>query len=98
MTSMLLTDRATCRAGSGCASMRSLSPPGRQPRGPPPGAGRSHLLAAIARRDLLLGRVLVGALHDHLVHERAVAGHERRQRLELLAVPLLELDHAGALV
>src|SRR5450755_2145138 len=59
---------------------------------------RSTLLAAIARRNLLLGAVFRGALLDHLAHQVAIAGHVRREGLETLAVPFLELDHAGSLV
>src|SRR5689334_13272200 len=88
MTSMLLTDSASRRAGSASCGIEVIVV----------AIERLHFLAAVARRDLLLGRVLLGTLLDHLVHERAVARHERRQRLELLAVPLLELDHARAFV
>src|SRR5512143_1863487 len=58
----------------------------------------SAFLPAVARRDLLLGGVLAGLFLHHLAHHRAIARHEGRERLEALAVPLLELDHAGALV
>src|SRR5690348_2097544 len=54
--------------------------------------------AAVARRDLLIRGVFGGALLYHLLGQRAVAGYERCQRLEFLAVPLLELDHARAFV
>src|SRR5690242_21961812 len=87
MTSMLLTDSASRCAASALADIEAIAT-----------IGRLHFLAAIARRDLLLGRVLHRALLDHLAHERAVAGHERRELMEARAVPLLELDHARALV
>src|SRR5689334_16755923 len=88
MTSMLLTDSASFRAASGVVIVEVIAAAG----------SRLHFLAAVARRDLLLRRVLRRAVEHHLVHERAVARHEGRQRLELLAVPLLELDHARSLV
>src|SRR5579864_4483494 len=88
MTSMLFTDSASLRAGSTCVAIEVIVR----------STKRLHFLAAVSRRDLLFRRVLGGALHDHLVHQRAIARHERRQRLELLAVPLLELDHPRALV
>src|SRR5215467_10942014 len=59
---------------------------------------RSVFLAAVAQRDLLLGRVLRRLLFRHLPGHRAVAGHESRDLLEAGAVPLLELDHPRALV
>src|SRR5512141_2960657 len=87
MTSMLLTESAIVRAGSCCTPTEVTVP-----------VMPLHFLRAIARCDLLLGRVLRRAVLDHLAHHRAIAGHERRHRLELLAIPLLELHHAGALV
>src|SRR5678815_116913 len=87
MTSMLLIESAIARAGSACATIEatvSTTP--------------LHLLRAIAWRDLLFRRVLRRALLDHLPDECAIARHERRHRLEFLAVPLLEPHHAGALV
>src|ERR1700747_3308159 len=86
MTSMLLTVSATAADGAGCAVIEI------------PGRRRLHFLAAVAGCDLLLDGVLVRALLDHLVDQRAVARHERCQGLEFLPVPLLELDHARALV
>src|SRR5262245_1842313 len=62
------------------------------------GLSRSEFLPAIARRDLLLRGVLARGLLDHLAHHLAIAGHERRDLLETVAGPLLELDHAGAFV
>src|SRR6478752_10331193 len=85
MTSMLLTESAIGAAGSTCVGIEATWTMGRLP-----------FLAAIAQRDLLFGRVLGRALLDHLLGQRAVARHERCQRLEFLAVPLLELDHARA--
>src|SRR5215470_16356201 len=111
MTSMLLTDNQ--RSGAGEANSRAVSTLiVRRPRGN--ARWRSHnrreraatiarapglaFLRAIARRDLLLGRVLAGRLLDHLAHHREVAGHEWRHLLEARAVPHLELDHARAFV
>src|SRR6476661_853739 len=68
------------------------------PRGERAKRERSVLLAAIADRDLLLRRVLVGRLDDHLAHHLAVAFHERRHLLEAAARPLLELHLAGSLM
>src|SRR5436190_15972661 len=87
MTSMLLIDSAMADAGCAVAAARVTVSTTRLP-----------FLGAIARRDLLFGSVLRGAVLDHLAHHRAIACHERRDRLEFLAVPLLELHHAGALV
>src|SRR5215813_3535991 len=58
----------------------------------------SVFLRAVAQRNLLLGRILAGGLLDHLAHRRTVAGHERGDLLEASPIPLLELDHARALV
>src|SRR6185437_6363333 len=88
MTSILFTDSASRGVGSACVDIEIIVRP----------TSRLHFLAAIARRDLLFGCVLLGTLLDHLVHQRAIACHEWRQRLELLAVPLLELDHSRAFV
>src|ERR1700688_4614693 len=85
MTSMLLTESAIGAAGSTCVGIEATWTIGRLP-----------FLAAIAQRDLLFRRVLGGAFLDHLFGQRAVARHERSQRFEFLAVPLLELDHARA--
>src|SRR5438477_9584550 len=57
-----------------------------------------HLLAAVARRDLFLRRVLCSGFLDHLANHFTVAGHERRDLLEAVAVPLLELHHSRAFV
>src|SRR4051795_732754 len=57
-----------------------------------------HFLAAVSWRDLFFRRVFRCSILDHLAHHRTVAGHVGRQRLELGAVPFLELHHPGALV
>src|SRR6187455_2018237 len=99
MTSMLLTLSALCAASRcGVGVMWILACRAQRATGPPRSDAASAFLAAVPRRDLLLRRVLRSGLLDHLAHERAVAGHERRQRLEALAVPLLELHHAGPFV
>src|SRR6185503_5878893 len=85
MTSMLLTESAIGAAGSTCVGIEATWT-----------TGLLSFLAAIAQRDLLFSRVLGSTFLDHLFGQRAVARHERRQRLEFLAVPLLELDHARA--
>src|SRR5690348_18457811 len=87
MTSMLFTDSATATAGSRSTELDVTDI-----------TLRLAFLRAVARRDLLFSRVLRCALLDHLAHHRTVAGHERRHRLEFLAVPLLELHHARAFV
>src|SRR5690554_1708443 len=50
---------------------------------------RSALLRAVARRDLLLGRVLGRSVLDHRVEDRQVGLVVARDDLPLLAVPLL---------
>src|SRR5689334_14004319 len=98
MTSMLLTESSAAVDARVCACadmlvIQALSPVRRGEE-----TVRSPFLAAVAQRDLLLRRVLVRAVLDHLAHQRAIARHERREVVELLAVPLLELDHARAFV
>src|SRR4029453_11222183 len=102
---MLLTDSmARTAAGGGeddaeAALMELRSVAARKPRNEAARRrSRSVFLPAIARRDLLLGGVLGRGLLDHLAHHLAVAGHERRHLLEAVAGPLLEFDHARALV
>src|SRR3954462_1106813 len=86
MTSMLLIDSAIACAGAASAVEIIASTP------------RLAFLRAIARRQLLLRRVLRSTLLDHLADHRAVAGHERRNLLEARAVPPLELHHPRAFV
>src|SRR4051812_28735255 len=99
MTSMLLSASSVAAAACGAELIGSAaSEAARRRFRPAPRVRGSAFLAAVARRDLLLARVLGGLLLDHLAHHRAVARHERRERLERLAVPLLEFHHPRAFV
>src|SRR5690349_648536 len=58
----------------------------------------SALLGAVARRDLLLGRVLGGDVLDQRRQDRIVAGVPVGDHLPLLAVPLVDAAEPCALM
>src|SRR4051794_19738101 len=96
---------ARSAAGEGLRSIESLRPPHPNPlpngeRESRPACGqtaiklnpRSALLGAVARRDLLVGRILGRLFLDHRIEDRQVGLVVARDGLPFLAIPLL---HAG---
>src|SRR5205823_2928243 len=102
---------ARSAAGEGLRSIESLRPP--HPNPLPNGEresrparcqtanklkSRSALLGAVARRDLLVRRVLGRLILDHRVEDRQIGLVVAGDGLPLLAVPLLDAGLVRALV
>src|SRR5574340_840506 len=83
---------ACCLIEAGSGNRQDLTPPGRTSR------LHARFLAAVARRDALLLRVLVGRLDDQRADHVLVGRDPAADDLPALAVPGLELGETRAFV